>query len=178
MAWVVDVNRFWFEELRPADWFSANPAVDGAIRTRFAELREHLKKNPPSALSAMGHLAAIIVFDQFSRNLFRGSPEAFATDSLALTLAEQAVDRGLDEPMGPHQREFLYMPFMHSEDPGVQARLVAPFRSIGIPEVTRHAEQHKAVIDRFGRFPNRNAALGRKSTEAESLYLQSAPPFP
>jgi uncharacterized protein (DUF924 family) len=125
----------------------------------------------------MGQMAAIVVFDQFSRNMFRGSPEAFATDGIALKFAEDAVDRGLDRSLGTPQRQFLYMPFMHSENPAVQQRSVMLFRDIGIPDLIKYAEDHKAVIDRFGRFPNRNEALGRETTAAEQVYLDSGDAF-
>jgi len=177
MAWVETVNRFWFQELDAADWFSGRPEVDARIAERFGDLRARLKLRPPAAdsLDAEGHLAAVIVFDQFSRNLFRQSAEAYATDPLALALARHAVDRGLDAELAPQQRQFLYMPFMHSEDRGIQALSVALFGKLGDAKASRYAEHHKGVIDRFGRFPHRNAVLGRISSEAEQAFLLSEP---
>lgn len=178
MSWQESVIRFWFDELGQDDWFSARPEVDAAIRARFGELHAALKQDPPDldALDAEGHVAAVIVFDQFSRNLFRRSAEAYATDGLALALARHAVDNGLDESLGPGQRQFLYLPFMHSEDRAMQGRSVALFARL--PDVVRYAEHHKSVVDRFGRFPHRNAMLGRPSTEAELAFLRDESPFP
>jgi uncharacterized protein (DUF924 family) len=117
MPWIDAVNRFWFVELDPDDWYSGKPQVDEKIRARFGDLRAALKQEPPNveALGAQGHVAAVIVFDQFSRNLFRSSPEAYATDDLALALARHAINQGLDASLTQHERQFLYMPFMHSE---------------------------------------------------------------
>lgn len=173
MSWINVVNEFWFDELGPRDWFGGGPGVDALIRERFGGLRENLKQYPPSAelLDANGSVATVIVFDQFSRNLFRGSAEAFATDSLALALASHATNTEMDAPLGLHQRQFLYMPFMHSENQDMQARSVELFRKLGDPELIGYATHHKAIIDRFGRFPHRNAVLGRQSTSAEEAFL-------
>jgi len=175
MSWNDTVNEFWFNELKPLDWFGGGPPVDALIRARFAGLREDLKQYPPSAdlLDANGLVAAVIVFDQFSRNLFRGSAEAFATDSLALALASHAVSSEMDAQLGPHQRHFLYMPFMHSENKDMQARSIGLFRKLGNAGLMGYAQHHKAIIDRFGRFPSRNAALGRQSTADEQAFLLS-----
>jgi uncharacterized protein (DUF924 family) len=173
MSWINVVNEFWFHELGPRDWFNGGPGVDLLIRERFGGLRENLKQYPPGfeLLDANGSVAAVIVFDQFSRNLFRGSAEAFATDSLALTLASHATNTKMDAPLGLHQRQFLYMPFMHSENRDTQARSVELFRELGDRELLSYATHHKAIIDLFGRFPHRNAVLGRQSTSAEEAFL-------
>lgn len=175
--WIDIVNRYWFQELGPKDWFSARAEVDRQIRERFADLHAVLERAPPDAqrLSAEGHVAAVIVFDQFSRNLFRGSPETYATDDIALALAIDAVDRGLDASLDSRRRQFLYMPFMHSEDRAMQARSVHLFRAIGDADVLRFAEHHKGIVDRFGRFPHRNEILGRTTTEAERDFLRQSP---
>lgn len=172
-AWIQAVNDFWFNVLKPGDWFGGGPRIDAAIRERFSGLRDELKENPPSGarLAAEGLVAAVIVFDQFSRNLFRQSAEAYATDPLALTLASSGVDSGLDVTLSLHQRHFLYMPFMHSENREVQARSVALFRRLGAAELLAYAEQHRQVIERFGRFPHRNEVLGRESSGAEREFL-------
>jgi uncharacterized protein (DUF924 family) len=177
--WIDEVNRFWFEELAQKDWFSARSEVDERIRARFADLHATLEREPPdpTALGAEGHVAAVIVLDQFSRNLFRRRPEAFSTDAAALALALHAADHGLDATLAPHQRQFLYMPFMHSEDRAMQARSVQLFAAIGMPDVLRYAEHHKVIVDRFGRFPHRNEILGRTSTEAEREFLRDSPGF-
>jgi uncharacterized protein (DUF924 family) len=173
MSWIEAVNHFWFDDLGPGDWFGGGPSIDAAIRERFGGLRDELKNHPPGAdhLDSNGLLAAVIVYDQFSRNLFRKSSEAYATDNLALSLACWAVNGGLDAALGLHQRHFLYMPFMHSENREMQARSVALFRPLGA-EALRYAEHHQEVIERFGRFPHRNAVLGRESSADEREFLR------
>lgn len=177
MSWIDAVNKFWFEELSAEHWFGGGPRIDALIRARFGGLREELKSNPPSTelLDAHGHVAVVVVFDQFSRNIFRQSSEAFTTDSLALALARHAVSAELDLSVGPDQRRFLYMPFMHSESPETQARSVELFRGLGDATLLGDAEQNKAIIDRFGRFPHRNIALGRQSQAAEQAFLRGRP---
>ncbi len=173
VSWIAAVNDFWFNELTPRDWFGGGPHIDALIRRRFAGLRDNLKQFPPSAdlLDADGLVATVIVFDQFSRNLFRDSAEAYATDPLALALAVHAIGDAIDVPLGLRRRQFLYMPFMHSENPDMQARSVELFRKLGEPDLLAYAEHHKLIIDRFGRFPRRNAVLGRESTRAEQAFL-------
>jgi uncharacterized protein (DUF924 family) len=173
-VWADAVNRFWFEELKPEDWFAVRPALDEEILHRFGPIREDLKRHPPApaTLDAGGLLAAVIVLDQFSRNIFRGSAEAFATDDLALSLAEYGIETGLDQPMPPNWRMFLYMPFMHSENATTQRRSVEIFGGLGIADQLKYAEHHKGIIDRFGRFPARNTALGRDSTPEELLFVE------
>jgi uncharacterized protein (DUF924 family) len=173
-AWADAVIRFWFDELTPDDWFASRPKLDADITRRFGALREDLKHSPPdpAGLDATGLVATVLVFDQFSRNMFRGLSEAFATDALALKLAEHGIATGLDRTMPPNHRIFLYMPFMHSEDMAVQARSVALFGTLGMAEQVEDAERHKDIIDRFGRFPARNAALGRSSSETELAFLE------
>ena len=175
MTWIDTVNRFWFEELDPKDWFSARPEIDEAIRRRFADLHAARKREPPDAqrLSAEGHVATVLVFDQFSRNLFRGSADTYATDGLALSLAIHAVDHDLDAALDARRRQFLYMPFMHSEDREMQARSVRLFGALGVPDALRYAVHHQGVVDRFGRFPHRNAILGRTTTADERDFLRS-----
>lgn len=175
--WIPQVLNFWFEQLEPAAWFSGAPELDDIIWDRFGDLRQELKASPPDPadLDAAGHVAAVIVFDQFSRNMFRRSAEAFAADPLALALAEDAIARNLDLALHPREQQFLYMPFMHAEDPALQARCVELFSKLGIPGVVEFAEQHKAVIDRFGRFPHRNKALKRESTPEEIAFLNAKP---
>jgi uncharacterized protein (DUF924 family) len=179
MSWIEAVNQFWFDDLGPDGWFGGGPRVDAIIRERFGGLRDELKKFPPSGdlLDSNGLVAAVIVFDQFSRNLFRNSSEAYATDPVALGLACHAVDGGLDAPLGLHQRQFLYMPFMHSEDRQMQARSVALFSQLGVAELLGYAQHHQKIVERFGRFPHRNAILGRESTAAERESLSSEPEY-
>lgn len=176
-VWIPQILHFWFEELSPEDWFAGKPELDDIIWDRFGDLRQDLKAAPPEAadLDGKGHLAAVIVFDQFSRNMFRKSPEAFATDGLALALAKDAVDRNLDLSLHPREQHMLYMPFMHAEDREMQALCVELIAKLGIPGILDFAESHKKVIDRFGRFPHRNKVLKRESTAEEIAFLGAKP---
>jgi uncharacterized protein (DUF924 family) len=176
-GWIDEVLRFWFEELRPEQWFRADAAVDEAIRLRFGGLRESLAAEPADVPAPRAALARVIVLDQFSRNLFRNSPAAYATDALALETAQAAIDAGWDRELSSTERQFLYMPFQHSEDRAVQRRSIELFASLGKPDVLVFAEQHQDIVDRFGRFPHRNAVLGRRSTPAEIEFLKTAPAF-
>lgn len=171
-AWVEEVLGFWFGELTPEQWFKKDDGVDRAIKSRFAALYESLAASPPVTTDARTALAAAIVLDQFPRNMFRGSPQAFASDARALALANAAVDAGLDQKLAPHERTFLYLPFEHSEDAAMQARSVALFTALGNANQLDYAIRHKVIIDRFGRFPHRNAILGRASTPEEIAFLK------
>jgi uncharacterized protein (DUF924 family) len=168
------VVRFWFDELTPKDWCRPEPSVDEAIATRFGELYETLKEGVPSERLATPHdyLAAILVLDQLPRNMFRGTPRAFATDRQALALAKRAVADGIDMKLPPRQRTFIYLPFEHSEDAKDQARSVGLFMALGNPLNLDYAIRHQEVIARFGRFPHRNAILGRESTAEEADFLE------
>ena len=172
--WVGDVLKFWFEVTEPDQWFEKDPTFDASIRERFLSLHEILASRGKKDLldDAQAALAAVIVFDQMSRNMFRDTPRAFAADPLALSVAEAAIARGFDAGLTKDQRMFLYLPFQHSEDRQSQARSVALTASLGDPELQKWAEAHKAIIDRFGRFPHRNAVLGRISTAEETEFLK------
>lgn len=176
-CWAEAVSEFWFEELSPEHWFGGGPGVDALIRERFGGLREELKEFPPNAdlLDAGGHVAAVVVFDQFSRNIFRNSPEAFTTDAFALALAHHAIDAEMDLSLDLARRRFLYMPFMHSENAQMQMRSVELFRRLGDITLLGYAENDRATIERFGRFPHRNAALGRPSRAEEQDFLRIRP---
>lgn len=178
-SWIDTVLHFWFEELQPLAWFTADQKLDEVIRGRFYELYDQLKREAPETFNstAPGCLAAVIVLDQFPRHMFRGSPESFATDALALSIVEHAIRAGLDQLLTVQQRQFLFMPFQHSEDRVVQARSMELFASLGDGQVLDYAQKHQAVIDRFGRFPHRNATLGRISNAAEIEFLKTHPGF-
>jgi len=168
------VLSFWFEELEPRQWFEKDDALDRHIRDRFLVLYEQLAARGAGdwARTARGALAAVIVLDQFPRNMFRGDGRSFASDALALAVAEQAIGAGLDAAFDATRRKFLYMPFEHSEDAAMQARSVALFAALGDADSLDYALRHKKVIDRFGRFPHRNAPLGRRSTAEEAAFLE------
>ncbi len=172
-AEIEEILRFWFEELDPKDWWRKDDGLDATITRRFGPVYERLRRGVPDAWleSPDGVLAAVIVLDQFPRNIFRNTPEAFATDAAALALAKRAIASGVDAKLEPARRAFLYMPFQHSEDASDQARSIELFASLGQPLNLDFALKHKAVIDRFGRFPHRNAILGRSSTDEELAFL-------
>lgn len=169
-----EVLDFWFQECQPTQWFSADPAFDALIHTRFGSLHQQAVHCELFAWRThpQGRLAEIIVLDQFSRNLFRGTPAAFAQDAQALTLAQEAVAHGMDRELPPPQRTFLYMPYMHSESRLVQVDSERLFRENGRSTNYVFALRHKTIIDRFGRYPHRNAILGRPSTAEERDFLQ------
>lgn len=181
-AWADAVLAFWFGELSPKDWWSASPALDARIAERFGARYRSLRDVPPqlAPLDARAHVALVIVYDQFARQLHRGSAHAFGTDPLALAVACDAIDRGLDAALERSERHFLYMPFMHSEDAAMQLRSIALFTALASAgpdqaQALRSAEDHRATIERFGRFPYRNAALGRHSTDEERAFLVEHP---
>jgi uncharacterized protein (DUF924 family) len=172
-AWVGDVLDFWFGELSLAHWFTRDDALDDRIRERFLALHEQLlAQQGPRTTTARALLAAVIVLDQFSRNLFRDDPKAYAADALARRLARHAIELGFDAAMTAHERLFLYMPFEHSEDAADQALAVDLVSAMGDAELTRYAVAHRDIVIRFGRFPHRNAVLGRASTTEELAFLQ------
>jgi uncharacterized protein (DUF924 family) len=171
--WVDDVLGFWFKDLSPKDWYQRSEETDALVRRRFGLLYENFSRSPPELEGATARivLAAIIVLDQFPRNLFRDSAKAFATDGMALLMAEGAVDRGLDRLLTTLERQCLYLPFQHSEKADVQTRSCTLYAALGEAESLEYAKRHKEVIDRFGRFPHRNQALGRQSSTAELAFL-------
>jgi uncharacterized protein (DUF924 family) len=173
-GWVQDVLKFWFEQTRPDQWFEKDPTFDATIRDRFLGLHEAVvfRDNNSLLADAQTALAAVIVLDQMSRNMFRGTPRAFASDEQALWLAYAAIARGFDGGLSKDQRMFLYLPFEHAEDRRSQARCVELMASLGDPEVQKWAEAHRVIVDRFGRFPHRNAVLERVSTPEEIEFLK------
>jgi uncharacterized protein (DUF924 family) len=173
-GWLHDVLRFWFEETTPPQWFQKDGAFDALVRQRFLALHEHLAEQPEEMFLVhwSAALAGVVVFDQMSRNMFRGTARAFATDAKALRIADNAIAKGFDDGLTKDQRMFLYLPFEHAEDRAMQERSVALMTALGDPEQTKWAELHKVVIDRFGRFPHRNIALGRPSTPEEIEFLK------
>jgi uncharacterized protein (DUF924 family) len=172
-AWVTEVLEFWFDELGEAHWFAKSEEIDAQIRGRFLSLHERIVADAGfDATAQRPLLAAVIVLDQFSRNLFRGTPRAFAADPVARRLSRTAIKQGFGIAMKEQERLFLYIPFEHSEDREDQALAVELIARLGNEEWTRDAIAHKTIIDRFGRFPHRNAILNRHSSPDEVELLQ------
>ncbi len=167
------VLTFWFETLKPAQWWKKDAALDREIAERFGELLHQSRQSILDSWrnTARGRLAEIIVLDQFSRQVYRDSAEAFSADPLALSLAQQAVRQGADSELTVSERVFLYMPYMHSESRQVHETAVELFTRLGEANNLDYELRHKAIIDRFGRYPHRNAVLGRQSTEEEIAFL-------
>jgi uncharacterized protein (DUF924 family) len=174
--WRRDLLTFWFG-LKPEQWWKSDPALDEECRRRFLETWTQQRQLPVRRLTTdpLTALAAVILFDQMPRNMFRDDPRAFATDGLACGIAAGAVDRGFDAALPAERRVFLYMPFEHSESLADQDRSVALFQAMGNDFYTGFAHKHRDVIARFGRFPHRNIVLGRESTDEEKAFgLQPA----
>jgi uncharacterized protein (DUF924 family) len=171
--WVTEILHFWFIEIAREAWYRKDAAFDRRLRERFLPLHEQITAQPICACLRDAHAAAaaVIALDQFPRNMFRDTPRAFATDAQARAVAEAAIARGYAALLPKDQRVFLYLPFEHAEDAQAQARSVALMATLGDEELVRWALAHKAIIDRFGRFPHRNAILGRPSTVEEVAFL-------
>jgi uncharacterized protein (DUF924 family) len=167
------ILHFWFTELTPKQHFTKDPALDETIRTRFGATLEAAAKCELFAWRATpeGRLAEIVVLDQFSRNVYRDTARAFAQDALALALAQELVASGQDRSLPLAQRSFAYIPYMHSESALVHAHAVTLFSQPGMEDTLRFELRHQAIIERFGRYPHRNAILGRSSTTEELAFL-------
>ena len=168
------VLHFWFDELSAAQHFAKDAALDAAIAQRFGPTLEAAARGELSGwrASTPGRLAEIVVLDQFSRNVWRDTPRAFAQDGMALVLAQELVTQGLDRQLPSAQRAFAYMPYMHSESRVVQAQSARLFAQPGLEVNLPFALQHQAIIERFGRYPHRNAILGRASSDEELTFLR------
>jgi uncharacterized protein (DUF924 family) len=167
------ILHFWFTELTPKQHYAKDAALDETIRTRFdatltaaARCELFAWRETPE-----GRLAEVLVLDQFSRNVHRDTPRAFAQDALALSLAQELVASGQDRSLPLAQRSFAYMPYMHSESALVNAQAVELFSQPGLEDTLRFELRHKEIIDRFGRYPHRNALLGRESSPEELAFL-------
>lgn len=167
------VLDYWFG-LSPEAQFGKDADRDRLIAGRFGAARDAVLASEAAGWrdSAETMLAAIILLDQFSRNIHRGQAEAFAADGLAARLTQEAMALGFDRELPAERRVFLYMPLMHAEDAGLQDLSVRTFEALGIPTNAAFARDHQAVYQRFGRFPGRNAALGRTGTPEEEAYLR------
>jgi uncharacterized protein (DUF924 family) len=173
------VLDFWFRELAPRHWFAGGAKLDAQMRRRFgagvdAALRGDLDA---WAQTPRGRLALILLLDQFTRNIRRGGPGAFAGDSKAQALVLDGLAAGMDKPLNLAERHFFYMPLVHAEDPKLQALSLRKFAAFlrEAQSIVKHQKDHAAIIERFGRFPARNAALGRASTPEEEAFLSPAP---
>ena len=167
--WAADLLHFWFNRLRPEEWFGRSAIVDNELRRRFGRELEALGNRRPDEFlrDPLTARAAILLFDQIPRNLFRHSPKAFAYDPLAVAICKGSIARGWDRALTIPERQFLYMPMMHSEAIADQLLSLHLFTALGDAFITGFARAHYRMVARFGRFPHRNEVLGRKSTHAE-----------
>lgn len=171
-----NVLDFWFKESGPERWFTRDDAFDAAIRDRFQAYHEAAERGELNGWlqDARGCLALVLILDQFPRNMYRSMPKAFASDQHALIVARHALEKGFDQDIpGQSERMFFYLPFEHSESLDDQRRSVQLFEAnTDNAEVIDYAHRHLQIVERFGRFPHRNAIFGRESTEAETAFLQ------
>lgn len=167
--WATELLHFWFHRLRPDQWFGRNDLCDAALRRRFGRELASLSRQAPRTFlrDPATARAAVLLFDQLPRNLHRESELAFASDRLARTICKGAIARGWHRGLGRQERQFLFMPLMHSEAISDQRLSLRMFAQLGDTSITRFARAHFRMVARFGRFPHRNAVLGRRSTSAE-----------
>jgi uncharacterized protein (DUF924 family) len=160
--WRSDVLKFWFA-LEPSQWWKGGPDLDHRIKQNFLKLWFEKRQLPVEAFldDPLTAVAAVVLFDQFPRNMFRGHADSYSTDTLALAIAKGAIARGFDNELARDERKFLYMPFQHSENLDDQNRAMLLFTEVGDDEQINYAKRHRDIIERFGRFPHRNAILGR-----------------
>jgi len=169
------VLDFWFNEIDRKSWFSKDKLFDQHLLDHFGPLHQAAAKGELYSwrVDVRGRLAEIIVLDQFSRNIYRDNSLAFASDALALCLAQESVDQKLDQDLNPTEQAFLYMPYMHSESSLIHEEAMRLFSTPGLEDNYRFEKRHKDVIDQFGRYPHRNEILGRKSTPEELGFLST-----
>jgi uncharacterized protein (DUF924 family) len=169
-----DIIRFLFDELQPAQWWTASDDLDHLITARFGAVHQAAALCELFAWrdDARGRLAEIIVLDQFSRNIHRGTPLAFASDPMALALAQTAVASGADLALDVQMRAFVYLPYMHSESLVIHGQAIPLFNTPGMENNLKSARLHREILERFGRYPHRNAILGRGSTLEEIAFLK------
>ncbi|MDZ4730599.1 MAG: DUF924 family protein [Xanthomonadales bacterium] len=168
------ILQFWFEEAGPKAWWKKDAEFDDLVRQRFGKLLAEAAQGELFTWreSAQGRLAEIILLDQFSRNIHRDTARAFAQDTIALVLSQEAVSVGDDQKLSADERSFIYMPFMHSESRLIHQQAECLYRDYGLKTNYEFELKHKAIIDRFGRYPHRNEILGRPSTAEELEFLQ------
>jgi uncharacterized protein (DUF924 family) len=169
-----EILSFWFEEIDPESWWAGDPKFDALLRERYSAVLDRASQGElyTGRATGRGRLAEIIVLDQFSRNIHRDTPRAFAQDPMALALAQEAVAAGALQGLAPMERNFLLMPYMHSESRVIHVVADALFREYAPAENHEFELRHKVIVDRFGRYPHRNAILGRTSAPEEVEFLQ------
>lgn len=173
-----DIITFWFDETPKSQRFRKDPELDRDIAARFRQVYARIVEDPDRWLrSAQACFAAILVLDQFARNMFRGQSQSFAADPIALTLAKAMIEHDWIDQLSAEERNFALMPFMHSEDASIHAWALPYFETYADSETLEFEHKHKAIIDRFGRYPHRNAILGRTSTAEERDFLKQHPGF-
>jgi uncharacterized protein (DUF924 family) len=171
-----EILDYWLDQIGPGGWYAVDAAIDAEITARFGDLWAEGRRSALRGWSTQpgSCLAYLILLDQFPRNMFRGRADAFATDRLALAVAKDAIAKGLDERIGLPERQFFYLPLMHSELLADQDRCVRLFAlSFGTGESLHHARAHREIIRRFGRFPYRNDALGRSTSPDERAFIEA-----
>lgn len=170
-----EILKFWFEELKPEQWWAKDEHMDQEISHRFKNLHEQASRGELYLwrTSPEGRLAEIIVLDQFSRNIFRNDPKSFSQDGIALTLSQEGVALGADKKLTSVQRQFFYMPYMHSESLKIHEVAVQLFEDLGIKNNLDFELAHQKIIKKFGRYPHRNKILGRTSTQEEIAFLKT-----
>ena len=174
-----DVVAFWFAESAAQYWFRSTPEFDAEVRQRFEPTWQAAAAGKLSdwADTATGALALVVVLDQFPLNMFRDQPAGYSTESAARAVAARAIEDGFDMELEDRQKAFLYLPFMHSEDLADQDRAVDLFEAAGLTDNLKWARHHREIVRRFGRFPHRNAVLGRQSSAEELAWLASPGAF-
>jgi uncharacterized protein (DUF924 family) len=179
-----DIIKFWFEDIKPEQWFKKDEQFDRELTIKFSEIHEDIISDKKNVWmnDAKGSLALILVLDHFSRNMFRGTPKAYKSDKFALKIAKNSIEKGFDKKI-PEGRSFFYMPFIHSESIKEQEKCVELFTQLAkdegkdIEAITDRAVQHRHIIRKFQRFPDRNIILGRESTFAEKEFLKTSSDF-
>jgi uncharacterized protein (DUF924 family) len=174
-----DVLDFWFNQLSPKEWFETSDSLDLKMVEKFIVIHSqavagelaHWRKEPA------GRLAEIILIDQFSRNIYRDDPKAYTNDGMALVLAQEAISGNYHQILTPEEKQFLYMPFMHSESKVIHEEAMKLFSEPGLENNLKYERDHKAIIERFGRYPERNKILGRTNTPEEEKYLMENIPL-
>lgn len=169
-----EILTFWFETIEPKMWWKSDPEFDSRIRDNFLPVLQQAAQGElfPWRSDPRGRLAEIIVLDQFSRNVHRNTPAAFAQDPIALVLAQEAIGTGAEQALSAVERSFLYLPFMHSESKAIHVWAEKLYRANGLQSNYDFELKHKAIIDRFGRYPHRNEILGRVSSAEEIEFLK------